>query len=420
MERLTDVRARSFLVVGGRDFAAGGTDQGADEIGQRLDPQGCDETGADRFLKYGAECCVGCALSDLGEQPVAEDADRVLVNDPLERSIGAGDVEADLVAGADQIPKVGITAAYSWRLLLFEEAGQSFAEVFVQALDDGTEHVLLAVEVVVERAARHSCSLRDVIDPGVGVATLSEQVSRRRQQRFASVGGVLRSSALDHVSSMLHTLTMYQGQVTVVSEWVVRATGVVKRYGRRTVLDGIDLVVKAGEATALVGENGAGKTTLLRACAGLERLEAGEIDVRGRIGYCPQEPGVLDHLDANEHIVLFGRGMGLDPDEALDTGREILHQLHFPVGDPTLASDLSGGSRQKLNLALALLGSSDVLLLDEPYQGFDHGTYVDFWNLIDSWRAEGRAIVIVTHMLTELNRVDHVVELSIDARRDAA
>lgn len=204
------------------------------------------------------------------------------------------------------------------------------------------------------------------------------------------------------------------------ADWIVRATGVVKRYGRRSVLSGVDLEVGGGQAIALVGENGAGKTTLLRACAGLLRLDAGEVEVRGRIGYCPQEPSVLDHLNASEHVVLFGRGLGLDPDEALDAGGGILKQLHFPVGDATLARDLSGGSRQKLNLALALLGNPDLLLLDEPYQGFDHGTYVDFWKLIDGWRAEGRGIVIVTHMLTELNRVDEVVELSIDAGADAA
>jgi len=203
-------------------------------------------------------------------------------------------------------------------------------------------------------------------------------------------------------------------------DWVVRATGVVKRYGRREVLRGVDLAVKAGEAIALVGENGAGKTTLLRACAGLLRLDAGAVEVRGRIGYCPQEPGLLDHLNADDHLVLFGRGFGLDHDDALDAGRPILRQLHFPVADPTLASHLSGGSRQKLNLALALLGHPEVLLLDEPYQGFDHGTYVDFWGLIEGWRAEGRAILLVTHMLTELHRVDRVAELSIDAGLDAA
>ena len=73
--------------------------------------------------------------------------------------------------------------------------------------------------------------------------------------------------------------------------------------------------------------------------------------------------------------------------------------------------DLSGGARQKLSLALALLGQPGLLLLDEPYQGFDQGSYLDFWHHADAWRRQGRAVVVVTHLLTELNRADQVLEL---------
>jgi len=76
-------------------------------------------------------------------------------------------------------------------------------------------------------------------------------------------------------------------------------------------------------------------------------------------------------------------------------------------------TDLSGGTKQKLNLALALLGDPKVLLLDEPYQGFDRGTYVNFWDHVDRWREESKAVVIATHMLAELDRVDRVVELAV-------
>jgi ABC-type multidrug transport system ATPase subunit len=103
--------------------------------------------------------------------------------------------------------------------------------------------------------------------------------------------------------------------------------------------------------------------------------------------------------------------MDLSPEAALQAGHRILAGLRFPVGDKTVASHLSGGNRQKLNLTLALLGEADVLLLDEPYQGFDYGTYVNFWDLVDAWRQAGRVVVVVTHMLAELTRVDHVVEL---------
>jgi ABC-2 type transport system ATP-binding protein len=189
------------------------------------------------------------------------------------------------------------------------------------------------------------------------------------------------------------------------------ATGVSKRFGRRTVLEGACLQASAGQAVAIVGENGAGKTTLLRICAGLLVPDAGAVEVRGRIGYCPQDPGVLDLLTVDEHLELFGRAMDLSPEAALQAGHRILAELRFPVGDQTVASRLSGGNRQKLNLTLVLLGEADVLLLDEPYQGFDYGTYVNFWDLVDAWRQEGRVVVVVTHMLAELTRVDHIVEL---------
>lgn len=76
-------------------------------------------------------------------------------------------------------------------------------------------------------------------------------------------------------------------------------------------------------------------------------------------------------------------------------------------------------SEQKLNLALALLGDPRSLLLDEPYQG-DHGTYVNFWDHVDAWRSEGKAILVVTHMLAELTRVDRVVELQRPSSARAA
>lgn len=205
--------------------------------------------------------------------------------------------------------------------------------------------------------------------------------------------------------------TSVAGQPRQTTSPALIATGVSKRFGRRTVLEGACLQARAGQAVAIVGENGAGKTTLLRICAGLLVPDTGTVEVRGRIGYCPQDPGVLDLLTVAEHLELFGRAMDLPPQAALAAGHQILAELRFPAGDKTVASHLSGGNRQKLNLTLALLGDAGVLLLDEPYQGFDYGTYVNFWDLVDAWRQAGRVVVVVTHMLAELTRVDHIVEL---------
>lgn len=191
----------------------------------------------------------------------------------------------------------------------------------------------------------------------------------------------------------------------------LQANALAKRYGRRSVLDGVNFHVDRGEAVAIIGENGAGKTTLLKVCAGLLAPDAGSVRRHGRIGYCPQEPGVVDLLTAEEHVLLFGAAAGLSRSHARTTGMALLDSFGFPAGENAVARDLSGGTRQKLNLALALLGDPTVLLLDEPYQGFDMGTYIDFWSHVDAWRDEGRAVAIVTHLLTELQRVDRVVEV---------
>jgi ABC-type multidrug transport system ATPase subunit len=194
----------------------------------------------------------------------------------------------------------------------------------------------------------------------------------------------------------------------------LRATGIVKRYRRHTVLDGVDLEVRRGEAVALTGENGSGKSTLLRICARVLPADAGAVQVTGRVGFCPQEPALFDLLSTDEHLVLFGAAAGLSRTEALHKGHQVLDSLGFHAPAGTVVRQLSGGTRQKLNLAVALLAEPDVLLLDEPYQGFDHGTYVDFWDLVAQWRRADRAVVVVTHMLTELWRTDRVVNLTAE------
>src|ERR671935_69576 len=134
---------------------------------------------------------------------------------------------------------------------------------------------------------------------------------------------------------------------------VLEASDIMKRYRSRIALDRVSLTAAAGEAVAVVGENGSGKTTLMRICAGVLRPDGGSVRAAGRIGYCPQEPALLDLLSADEHLVLFGAALGLPARDALAHGRDVLAGLRFRVADRTRAGELSGGSRQKLNLALA-------------------------------------------------------------------
>jgi ABC-2 type transport system ATP-binding protein len=191
----------------------------------------------------------------------------------------------------------------------------------------------------------------------------------------------------------------------------LEARGICHRYGERVILHDVSLLVEPGERVALTGENGAGKSTLMRICARLLTPQAGSLRIEGRVGYCPQIPGLHDLLTADEHLALFSPALGLTRQEGVRRGRELLAEFGFPIGDRAQIRHLSGGSQQKLNLALALLGGAQVLLLDEPYQGFDHGSYLNFWDHVASWSAQGIAVVVVTHMLQDLDLVDRVVEL---------
>jgi ABC-type multidrug transport system ATPase subunit len=202
-------------------------------------------------------------------------------------------------------------------------------------------------------------------------------------------------------------------KVATSGQPALQALGICKDYGNRRVLDSLSLTVAAGEAVAIIGENGAGKSTLMRICAGLITPDAGSVGVSGRVGYCPQEPGLFDLLSADEHLEMFAPALGLSRQQAISEGHGLLAEFAFPLAQRSQCRHLSGGSRQKLNLALALLGGARILLLDEPYQGFDHGAYVSFWEHVARWKSEGIGVVVVTHLLADQALVDRVVELEI-------
>jgi ABC-type multidrug transport system ATPase subunit len=183
------------------------------------------------------------------------------------------------------------------------------------------------------------------------------------------------------------------------------------------VLRGADLTVRSGQIAAIVGANGCGKSTLLRICAGLLTPDAGEVRVSGRVAYCPQDGGTADYLLPDEHFVLVGAGRGLPRAEARAAGRAWAARLGWPETGAVPARDLSGGTRQKLNLVMSTLTGADVLLLDEPYQGFDRGAYVSLWDQLWRLRDQGKAIVVVTHLLNHLDQVDTLLDLSVAASR---
>jgi ABC-type multidrug transport system ATPase subunit len=186
------------------------------------------------------------------------------------------------------------------------------------------------------------------------------------------------------------------------------ARGIRQAFGRRQVLAGLDLEVAAGELVAVVGENGTGKTTLLRILAGDLRPDAGTVTMAGRPGYCPQTVVLDDALTVDQHVRYFQAAYGIG--SAARAG-ELIERLGYASYRGQRAGTLSGGTRQKLSLTLALMHDPPVLLLDEPYQGFDWETYLAFWDLTGELRAAGTATVVISHLVFEQERFDRVCHL---------
>jgi ABC-type multidrug transport system ATPase subunit len=180
---------------------------------------------------------------------------------------------------------------------------------------------------------------------------------------------------------------------------------------RIEVLRGASLEVKAGELVGLVGENGSGKSTLIQVVVGLLGSDGGEVDRPERLGYCPQQPMLWEKLTVAEHFQLYGRAYGMG-DEALAAAEaNLLEELQFAKYRDYRTEALSGGTRQKLNLAISLMHEPRLLLLDEPYSGFDWETYLRFWEMAERRRDEGMGILIVSHLLAERERLDRMYEL---------
>jgi len=203
------------------------------------------------------------------------------------------------------------------------------------------------------------------------------------------------------------------GRVTLSIDGITKSfhRGIWPRRRTIEVLKGATLEVRPGEIVGLVGENGSGKSTLMKIVVGMLGRDGGSLEHQGRLGYCPQEPLVWDKLTVAEHFALFARAYGMD-DEAGEQARSaMLSELQFERYERYRVEELSGGTRQKLNLALSLMHEPALLLLDEPYSGFDWETYLRFWEMAERRRAQGMAIMIVSHLLAERERLSRVYAL---------
>ena len=238
--------------------------------------------------------------------------------------------------------------------------------------------------------------------------------TRAEAEAAGETPGDLYGPAVLYAREVASALRDYQADVpapTSAAPVVLRLTDVSVRRGRRTVLSGINLTLHRGEVVAVVGANGAGKSTLLQLCAGLLRASGGSIERTPNFGYAPQLDSLAPLLTVDEHLRLFGAARGIRQGRSVSTGHRLLTRLGWTARGDQTAGTLSGGTQQKLNVALAQLDAPDLLLLDEPYQGLDALAYEDLWALISAWRASGAGVLLVTHLLRDVDLVDRVVEL---------
>jgi ABC-type multidrug transport system ATPase subunit len=192
---------------------------------------------------------------------------------------------------------------------------------------------------------------------------------------------------------------------------LLRVKDVHKRFGHLEVLKGVNLKIDSGEIVGITGENGSGKTTLLRIIAGMLRSDRGKVEIRGSFGYCPQTPLVFENLTMEENIAYFSAAYGLNEEEGISRGKNLMEELRCGQYAKMLAAHLSGGTLQKLNLIVSLLHNPDLLILDEPYQGFDYESYLNFWKLAKKLKGDGKSVMLVSHMVYEHSLFTTVYQL---------
>jgi ABC-2 type transport system ATP-binding protein len=197
---------------------------------------------------------------------------------------------------------------------------------------------------------------------------------------------------------------------------VLEASALVKRYGRREALRGVSLSAARGELVAVIGPNGAGKTTLLSILAGIQRPDEGQVSRAPReVGWVPQQPALYSKLTVRENLALFAR-----LEHVHDPGAAVERMLALTgLGDRAddQVAELSGGNRQRVNIAIGLVSAPEVLLLDEPSAALDPRQRERLWEFILRLAGEGTTVVFATHTIQEADRYANQLVVLADGER---
>jgi ABC-2 type transport system ATP-binding protein len=203
---------------------------------------------------------------------------------------------------------------------------------------------------------------------------------------------------------------------TAGRELVLEAREIVKRFGERQALKGVSLEAGRGDLVAIIGPNGAGKTTLLSILAGIQRADGGSVSRPPReVGWVPQQAAVYSKLTVAENLRLFAR-LEKRPDVEAVVERMLAQTgLEERRDDPV--SQLSGGNKQRVNIAIGLLSAPEVLLLDEPSAALDPRQRERLWHFILDLAAAGTTVIYSTHNVQEAERHAGQVVVLADGER---
>jgi ABC-2 type transport system ATP-binding protein len=197
----------------------------------------------------------------------------------------------------------------------------------------------------------------------------------------------------------------------------IEAHGIVKRYGPKTALGGVDISVPTGTVTAVLGPNGAGKTTAVRILTTLSDADEGTASVAGfdvstqatevrrRIGLAAQDATVDPLLTGRENLVMIGELHQLRRAEAKQRAGELLEQFDLADAADRVTSGYSGGMRRRLDLAATLVARPQVLFLDEPTTGLDPRARIELWAVLDTLVGHGTTLLLTTQYLEEADRL---------------
>ncbi len=201
---------------------------------------------------------------------------------------------------------------------------------------------------------------------------------------------------------------------------MLQAEGLVKVYGRRRVVDGVDFEVHTGEIVGLLGPNGAGKTTTFRMTCGMIEPNAGKVTLNGLdvthwpmyrrareggMGYLAQESSVFRKLTVQDNLLAVMELLGMGRRERKARCQELLEQFDIAHLRKSIALSLSGGERRRLEIARALVSNPQIILLDEPFTGIDPVTIDSIQAIIRRLRDEGIAILITDHQVRETLKI---------------